>query len=92
MKRQPPELAVRGSPATAVPDWLPLALALAIVVVWGATPVLTKLAAAEIEPLTVAVLRTVLGGVVAVPLALALRLPLPPRSLELKPSARPWDR
>jgi hypothetical protein len=44
---------------------------------------LTKLAAAEIEPLTVAVLRTVLGGVAAAPLALALRLPLPPRALAL---------
>ena len=44
---------------------------------------LTKLAAAQIEPLTVAVLRTVLGGVAAAPLALALRLPLPPRSLAL---------
>ncbi len=74
---------MRGSPATPLPDWLPLALALAIVVVWGATPVLTKLAAEEIEPLTVAVLRTLLGGVAAAPLALALRLPLPPRSLVL---------
>jgi drug/metabolite transporter (DMT)-like permease len=81
MKRQSPELRVRGSPATPLPDWLPLALALAIVVVWGATPVLTKLAAEEIGPLTVAVLRTLLGGVAAAPLALALRLPLPPRSL-----------
>jgi EamA-like transporter family protein len=83
MKRQSPGLRVRGSPATALPDWLPLALALAIVVVWGATPVLTKLAAEEIGPLTVAVLRTLLGGVAAAPLALALRLPLPPRSLVL---------
>ena len=83
MKKQSPDLAVRDSASASLPDWLPLALALAIVVVWGATPVLTKLAAAEIEPLTVAVLRTVLGGVAAAPLALALRLPLPPRALAL---------
>ena len=74
---------LRAAPARHSPDWLPVALALAVVVVWGATPVLTKLAAAEIDPLMVAVLRTVLGGVAAAPLALALRLPLPPRSLAL---------
>jgi len=33
--------------------WLPLAVALAVVVLWGSTPVATKLAAREIDPLLV---------------------------------------
>ena len=37
-------------------------------VVWGATPVATRLATEDLEPLVVAVMRTVLAGVVAVPL------------------------
>lgn len=51
--------------------------ALLAVVVWGGSPVGTKLAVASLPPLTVAVLRTVLGGALALPLALALRVPLP---------------
>ena len=39
-----------------------------VMVVWGATPVATRIATEELEPLMVAVLRTVLAGVVAVPL------------------------
>ena len=35
-------------------------------VFWGATPVLTRVATDDLEPLWVAVLRTVLAGVVAV--------------------------
>src|SRR4029078_3480983 len=35
---------------------------------WGATPVLTRIATDDLEPLWVAVLRTVLAGVVAAPL------------------------
>jgi len=51
--------------------------ALAAVVIWGASPVATKLAVADLAPLTVAVLRTVAGGLAAIPVALALRIPLP---------------
>lgn len=51
--------------------------ALAAVVIWGASPVATKLAVADLAPFTVAVLRTVLGGLAAIPVALALRIPLP---------------
>ena len=57
--------------------WLPLAVALAVIVVWGATPVATKLAAREIDPLLVGIGRTLLGGLAAAPLALALRIERP---------------
>ena len=43
-------------------------VALVVMVVWGATPVATRVATEDLEPLLVAVLRTVLAGVVAVPL------------------------
>jgi drug/metabolite transporter (DMT)-like permease len=56
---------------------LPLAVALLVMVVWGATAVLTKLATGQIDPLLVGVLRTVLGGCLALPLAVALRQKLP---------------
>jgi len=55
----------------------PMAAALAVMVVWGGTPLLTKLAVAEMDPLAVGVLRTVLAGVLAWPLALAMRCALP---------------
>ena len=52
--------------------WLaaPVLVSLAVMVFWGATPVLTRIATEEIEPLWVAVLRTVLAGLVAVPLVM----------------------
>ena len=43
-------------------------VALAVMVFWGATPVLTRIATDDLDPLWVAVLRTVLAGVVAAPL------------------------
>ena len=46
----------------------PVGIALAVMVFWGATPVLTRIATDDLEPLWVAVLRTVLAGVVAAPL------------------------
>jgi drug/metabolite transporter (DMT)-like permease len=42
-----------------------------VMVVWGATPVATRIATDDLEPLAIAVLRTVLAGVVAVPLVAA---------------------
>ena len=48
-----------------------------VMVVWGATPVATRLATDDLEPLAVAVLRTLLAGVVAAPLLLARREALP---------------
>ena len=59
--------------------WLPLAVALAVVIVWGASSVLTKIAAREIDPVVVGLSRTVLGGIVGAPLALAFRISLPKR-------------
>jgi drug/metabolite transporter (DMT)-like permease len=47
------------------------------VAVWGATPAATKLAVLAFDPVSAAVLRTVLGAAVALPLAFLLRLPLP---------------
>jgi len=54
-----------------------LAVALAVNIAWGATPVLTRIAVEDLEPLVVAVLRTVLAGLVAVPILAAARTSLP---------------
>ncbi len=64
---------------------LPPAVALAVMVVWGATPVATRLAVAAIDPITVALLRTVVGGAAALAVALAFRVPRPrgPRAMVL---------
>lgn len=51
--------------------------ALLAVMLWGASPVGTKFAVADLSPIVVAALRTALGGMLAVPMALALRVPLP---------------
>ena len=54
-----------------------IVVALLVMVVWGATPVATRLATEELEPLTVGVMRTVLAGLIAVPLIAGMRLPPP---------------
>ena len=46
----------------------PVLVSLAVMVFWGATPVVTRIATDDLEPLWVAVLRTVIAGVVALPL------------------------
>jgi drug/metabolite transporter (DMT)-like permease len=51
--------------------------ALAAVVLWGASPVAAKVAVADLSPLSVAVLRTFLGGALAVPVALAMKVRWP---------------
>ncbi|MDH3474579.1 MAG: DMT family transporter [Rhodospirillales bacterium] len=56
-----------------------LAAALAAVAVWGATPIATKLAVAGLEPLAVGLLRTLLAGLLALPVVLLGRL-APPSS------------
>jgi drug/metabolite transporter (DMT)-like permease len=58
-----------------------VAVALVIMVVWGGTPLFTKIATSEIEPLLVGLLRTVLAGAVALPLVLLMRRGLPPDRL-----------
>ena len=51
--------------------------ALSAVVVWGASNVATKIAVLDLSPMVVALIRTVVGGAAALPLALALGVPLP---------------
>jgi drug/metabolite transporter (DMT)-like permease len=51
--------------------------ALLAVVIWGASPVASKLALIDLPPLTLAVLRTVIAGGLTLPLALALRIAPP---------------
>ena len=63
--------------------WLPVVVAVAVVIVWGASSVFTKLAAREIDPVVVGMMRTVLGGIVGAPLALAFRIALPKREHRL---------
>jgi drug/metabolite transporter (DMT)-like permease len=55
----------------------PIVTAGLIMIIWGATPVATRLAVADLQPLHVGVLRTVFAGLLALPIALALRQPLP---------------
>ncbi|MDO8963634.1 MAG: DMT family transporter [Coriobacteriia bacterium] len=56
---------------------LPVLIALATMVVWGGTPLFSKVAAAQIDPLLVGLLRTAIAGCLALPLALLMRQPLP---------------
>ncbi len=51
--------------------------AAAALVIWGATPMITRVAVLEIEPSAVGILRTILAAVLALPLAIALRLARP---------------
>lgn len=51
--------------------------ALFAVIVWGASPPMTKVAVASFDPVLVAVLRSVIGGIAAAPLVLFLRMGLP---------------
>jgi drug/metabolite transporter (DMT)-like permease len=55
----------------------PIVAAGLIMIVWGATPVATRLAVADLAPLHVGLLRTIFAGLLALPIALALRQPLP---------------
>ena len=65
-------MSARGSRAGA-----PVIVAVLVMVVWGATPVMTRLALDDLEPLVVATLRTVVAGLLAVPLLAQARLPFP---------------
>ncbi len=62
--------------------WAVIPAALAAVVIFGGSAVATKVAVAGIAALDVAVLRTVIGGLLALPLALALGIGLPRRGGE----------
>ncbi len=52
-----------------------MTVAVLVMVVWGATPIMTRLALEDLEPLVVATLRTVIAGLLAVPLLAQARLP-----------------
>ena len=52
------------------------------ILAWGATPAATKLAVAEVDPLTVGMLRTVFAAMLALPVALVLRHALPGNARE----------
>lgn len=56
-----------------------LAAAYGAVVLWGATPLATKVAVGGLDPLAVGLLRTLLAGIAALPLILLGRI-APPRS------------
>lgn len=64
---------------------LPVLAAFAVMVVWGGTPLFSKVAAQEIDPLLVGVLRTVIAGCLALPLVVLMRhrLPEAPRDRQL---------
>lgn len=55
----------------------PWAVGMVAIVIWGATPAATKYAVADIDALTVGMLRTGLAGLAITPAVLLLRLPLP---------------
>lgn len=62
---------------------LVIVAALAAVILWGASPVAAKVAVGDLSALTVALLRTFVGGLMAVPVALGLRI-APPATRRLR--------
>ena len=70
MSQPPPVLSTKSRAAV-------YAAATVSVFVWGATPIATKIGVNHIDPILVGVARTVLGGAVALPIVLLLRIPLP---------------
>jgi O-acetylserine/cysteine efflux transporter len=56
---------------------LAILVAVVVNVAWASTPVVTRLAVEDLEPLLVAVLRTVLAGLLVAPILLATRQGLP---------------
>ncbi len=65
-------MTTRGSRAGA-----PVLVAVLVMIVWGATPIMTRLALEDLEPLVVATLRTILAGLLAVPLIAHARMRFP---------------
>lgn len=55
----------------------PVVVAVLVMGVWGATPILTRIALDDMEPLVVATLRTIVAGLLAIPLLAHLGQPLP---------------
>ena len=63
-------------------NWAVLAAALAAVVIFGGSAVATRVAVSAISALDVSIMRTVIGGLIAIPLAFALRIGLPAAALQ----------
>jgi drug/metabolite transporter (DMT)-like permease len=59
---------------------VPVGVAVGVMVVWGATPIATRLALDDLEPLVVACLRTVAAGLLAIPLLAGMRQGIPSAS------------
>ena len=58
-------------------NWPVLTAALAAVIIFGGSAVATKIAVSAISAMDVSIMRTVIGGLIAMPLAIALRIKLP---------------
>lgn len=58
-------------------NWLVFISALAAIVIFGGSAIATKVAVSAISALDVSIMRTVIGGFIAIPLALVLRINLP---------------
>jgi drug/metabolite transporter (DMT)-like permease len=56
---------------------IPVAVAIGVMVLWGGTPIVTRLALDDLPPLVIASMRTVLAGLVAIPLLAGMRQRLP---------------
>ena len=61
-------------------NWAVFAAALGAVMIFGGSAVATKVAVSAIDAVDVAILRTVIGGLLALPLTLLLGIGLPPRA------------
>jgi drug/metabolite transporter (DMT)-like permease len=58
-------------------NWAVLMAALTAVIIFGGSAVATKIAVSAISAIDVSIMRTVIGGLIAMPLAFALRIGLP---------------
>ena len=56
---------------------IPIGVAISVMVIWGATPIVTRVALDDLPPLVVACLRTIIAGLVAIPLLAGMRQRLP---------------
>jgi drug/metabolite transporter (DMT)-like permease len=65
------------TPSAARTAFVPVAVAIAVMVVWGATPIVTRVALDDLNALPIASLRTVLAGLIAIPLLAGGRQRMP---------------
>jgi drug/metabolite transporter (DMT)-like permease len=65
------------TPSAARTAFVPVAVAIAVMVVWGATPIVTRVALDDLNALPIASFRTVLAGLIAIPLLVGGRQRMP---------------